>query len=58
MDVLLFFARLTTMVHPVHLEMFTFTGKEVDPSDSKVYEKMKKAESKHRLFLTSVLLGK
>ncbi|KAM9606194.1 uncharacterized protein ACIBXB_002067 isoform 1-T1 [Morphnus guianensis] len=26
---------LTTMVHPVHLEMFTFTGKEVDPSDSK-----------------------
>lgn len=44
MDVLLFFARLTTMVHPVHLEMFTFTGKDVDASDSKVCEKMKKAE--------------
>jgi len=46
------------VVHPAHLEAFTFTGQEVDPSDSTVREKMKKAESKHRLFLRGELLGK
>lgn len=58
MDVLLSFTKLTATVPPVHHEMFMFMGREVDPSDSRVYENMKKAEIKHRLFLTSELLGK